>query len=180
MKTEELNAAVLRARHDQVTERLRRERDAALEDLEGAERALRAERRKVKALQSELDEKYRANRNFQVAERIFEFWRVKTGHERAEFLERRQKQTLWALKHYTPRECCMAILGCVHRGFTDPGTHQKHDELAMILRDETMVDKNIERYRIHCLEAGVRFDRDGPAGPGLVAGDARPAGPDQP
>lgn len=159
MKPVAAKSAILSASGEQTVERLTRQLNAALEDLQGAEMALRSERRKVKALQAELSEKYRQHPNFRTAETIFDFWRDRTGHDRAEFLKTRQKQTLWALKHYTPRECCLAVLGCVHRGHTDPRTRQKYDELAVILRDETMVDKNIERYRLHCLEHGHTFER---------------------
>jgi len=161
-ETTAAKSARLTARHDQETERLRRERDALQEDLEGAERALRQERRRVKALQTELDGTRRANRNFKIAEQVFEYWRTHTGHERSEFLDARQKALLWALKHYTPRECCLAILGCCVDGYVNPRTGQRYDDLPQILGDEVRADRNIARWEAYCRTHGRRFER-GPA-----------------
>jgi hypothetical protein len=154
------NVAVLRPSEAQEVQRLRRALETTETDLQAVEKALRAERRKTARLQRDLDEKYRTSPNYKTAEQIFDFWRDKTGHTDAKFLRTRQKTVLAALKNYTPRECCMAVLGCVHLGFTAPDTKQKYDELAVILRDETKIEKNIERYQIHCQATGQPFDRE--------------------
>lgn len=119
------------------------------------ERDLKRHRRRIAQLEAEIAKGLVDDPSHLLAERIFEFWRVQTGRTRRTVFDvDREKAVLTGLKllgkgygeDLAPRALGAAIIGCARLGHTDPHTGVKHDQLTMICRNWTMIEKNLERY----------------------------------
>lgn len=132
-------------------ERLARQRDAAILDMENAEIALRAERAKTKRFKRMLDDKQREHHDYDTVKALFDYWKQQASSSRSALDANRIQLCLRAMKNYTPREIAMALRGNVSCGRRDP--------FGTILRNADMVEKNIARWETYCRSNRVTFDR---------------------
>lgn len=127
-------------------------------DLNNAEKSLRDERRAVAALKRKLDDLREADPNMQSAKLVFAYWVDKTGRNKgAKFGEKRQEAVLKMLKlGYSVADLKRAIDGaCLPGGaFVNDETGKRYDDLELICRDETKVD----RFRAHAYRLDPRPD----------------------
>jgi len=95
-----------------------------------------------------------------IAERIFEYWKVRTGHPRARLdVKRRQKINQRLADGYTEQDIIDAIEGCVispfHNGTERRVTSERYsptavyNDLELILRDAKHVDQFIKIHDRH-------------------------------
>jgi hypothetical protein len=126
-------------------ERLRAALNDATLDLEHAQRDAAVARRQLSALRNAERERQRTDPKYEVAERLFEYWREECGHPRATFGPKREQAVLARLRDYTPRQIATAIRGAAVGAYVDE-SGVRHDELELICRNEVKLESFIERY----------------------------------
>lgn len=118
----------------------------AEEDLQGAEKALRKERRRSKALETEKQHERERYEQRQLVTELFEFWQRRTKHAKSRLTPDRFDVLRSALDQgYTPREIALAIAGCAFDPFVTQnrnGRSERHDDLTVCLRS----GKALEQY----------------------------------
>lgn len=126
-------------------ERLRGQIATALVDLENAEADVRALRRQLAAARADRSSELSSHPNLGLAERLFEFWKEETGHERAQLGPKRLRAILARLEKYDARDIAKAIRGAAKAAYVDE-RGVRHDDIELICRDEVKLEKFIERY----------------------------------
>lgn len=117
----------------------------AVDDLRGAERELRSQRRKVRALEEELRQQRRDAPEAQIVQTIFRFWVSKCGKnpKTTKLGDKRHKAVLARLRDgHSPEFIMRAIEGAAVACYVDPATGQRYDDLELICRSEV----NLERF----------------------------------
>jgi hypothetical protein len=122
----------------------RKEQVQAEADLRGAERELRRVRREVSGLRAELSRQRNNSPEAYRAKAIFRYWKARCGKtDRNVFGEKRQKMVLARLKEHDAQYIARAIDGAAVGAFIgDNGV--KHDDLELICRDETKLERFYE------------------------------------
>jgi hypothetical protein len=134
--------------------------DGLLVDFENAEVELRAKRREITRLKSEL-----ATQNEQMVEAplisaIFDYWRLqcRKGRKSVKLGDKRRAAVKGRLRDgYTPKQIRIAIDGAVVGAFEKDG--RRFDDLELICRDEVTLERFIARWAEH-LSRGEAFDWD--------------------
>lgn len=83
--------------------------------------------------------------DYEMAVKVFDFWRERCGHPRAVLGPKRLKAILARLKDHEPRLIGVAIKGAAVAAFVDENGH-RHDDIELICRDEVKLDSFINRY----------------------------------
>lgn len=123
-------------------------------DLDNLDVDLKVKRRKITSLQNELDEKRRADPQYDTAEQIFRFWQRKCCPKARVFGEDREKAVLARLKDkipgtedqaYPPRYICESILGARVDPYVDP-KGKRHNDLELVCRTPKKLEDFHDRY----------------------------------
>jgi len=121
------------------------EKDA---DYNGLDREVRFLRRRVGALERELQDKRESHAKAKEAKELFAYWAQATGHGRAALGPKRMKAVLAALQHHSLKDLEYAVDGCAawpyvnHSGRAETGTSkERYDDIELICRDEIQVEK---------------------------------------
>jgi hypothetical protein len=122
--------------------------DAVVLDLENAETALRAERRKVKGLQKQLAAQHLSSPLLADARALFEFWQAQCHHPRSVFDVQRQRLAVQRLAEHGADRLRDAIRGASIGAYVDD-RGVRHDGFELILRDAGHVDKFVKRWEAH-------------------------------
>jgi hypothetical protein len=122
--------------------------DAAILDLDNAEAALRAERRKVKGLQKQLEAQHLDSPLLADARALFEFWQAKCVHPRSVFDANRQRLAVQRIAEHGMDRLKDAIRGASVGAYVDE-KGVRHDGFELILRDAGHVDKFVKRWEAH-------------------------------
>lgn len=129
--------------------RLRAALDAAVADVEAAQAEARSLRRQLAVARAEQASKRRDHPNYEVAEKLFEYWREQCGHPQAKFGPKREQAIMARLGGgFTAREIATAIKGAAVGAYVDE-RGVKWDDLELICRNEVQVEKFIDRYHRH-------------------------------
>jgi hypothetical protein len=126
-------------------ERRRTALDAALMDLEAARAEIGSLRRQLGAATAKNGTARKRSPHYDMAVRLFDFWRDECGHPRAQMGPKRERALLARLEDYEPRDIAKAIRGAAVAAYVDP-RGVKHDDIELICRDEVKLEKFIERY----------------------------------
>lgn len=126
-------------------ERLRLQRDALLTELETVKADLDQKRRQLSERRNIDRKALQTAQDYEVAEKLFEYWKEQCGHPRAKFGPARQKALYKAMEFATPREIATAIKGAAVAAWVDE-KGVRHDGLSLICRDEEKLDNFTERY----------------------------------
>jgi hypothetical protein len=140
-----MSEPALRVVRCEECERLRTALEAAKLDLEQAQTDARIARRQLAAARAAEREQRRDDPKYEVAERLFDYWREQCGHPRAQLGPKREQALLARLEKYTPREIAMAIRGAALAAYVDE-SGVRHDDLELICRNEVKLEKFIDRY----------------------------------
>jgi hypothetical protein len=127
---------------------MQRRLDAVVLDLENAETALRAERRKVKGLQKQLAAQHLSSPLLSDARALFEFWQAQCHHPRSVFDAQRQRLAVQRLAEHGADRLRDAIRGASIGAYVDD-RGVRHDGFELILRDAGHVDKFVKRWEAH-------------------------------
>jgi len=121
------------------------EKDA---DYNALDREVRFLRRRVGALERELQDKRESHAKASEATELFSYWATATDHGRAALGPKRMKAILAALAHHSLADLKYAVDGCAawpyvnHSGRAEAGTSkQRYDDIELICRDEVQVEK---------------------------------------
>lgn len=127
-------------------ERLRRQLDAALTELETVKADLDAKRRQLRTQRHNERKALKEAALYEQALPLFEFWAEQCGHPKAKFGPANQKALYNALElGFTQREVAEAIKGAAVAAWVDE-RGKRHDGLPLICRDEEKLRDFIERY----------------------------------
>jgi hypothetical protein len=140
-----MSEPALRVVRCEECERLRTALEAAKLDLEQAQTDARIARRQLAAARAAEREQRRDDPKYEVAERLFDYWREQCGHPRAQLGPKREQALFARLEKYTPREIAMAIRGAALAAYVDE-SGVRHDDLELICRNEVKLEKFIDRY----------------------------------
>lgn len=126
-------------------ERLHTALEEARLDLDNAEAEVKSLRRRLGAMRNAERKERREGPKYEVAEKLFEYWKEQCCHPKAQLGPKREQALLARLDQYTPRQIATAIRGAAIGAFVDEnGT--RHDDLELICRNEVKLEKFIERY----------------------------------
>jgi hypothetical protein len=117
-------------------------------DLDNAETALRAERRKVKSLQKQMAAQHLSSPLLADARALFEFWQAQCHHPRSVFDAQRQRLAVQRLAEHGADRLRDAIRGASIGAYVDD-RGVRHDGFELILRDAGHVDKFVKRWEAH-------------------------------
>jgi hypothetical protein len=127
---------------------MQRRLDAVVLDLENAEAALRAERRKVNGLQKQMAAQHLSSPLLSDARALFEFWQAQCHHPRSVFDAQRQRLAVQRLAEHGMDRLRDAIRGAAIGAYVDD-RGVRHDGFELILRDAGHVDKFVKRWEAH-------------------------------
>lgn len=103
-------------------------RDAKAEEVRALNKALAREHAHARKLQAQVDDLLEQAADRETVKTCLEFWRAKTGRSartRVDLASGRARHVRWILRHWSPREFCLAVVGLmatpwfVERGVTD-------------------------------------------------------------
>jgi hypothetical protein len=115
-------------------------------DLENAQTEIRSLRRRLSAMKNEQARATKADPNYAMAERLFEYWKQECCHPHSQLGEKREAALLAMLAKYTPHQIGMAIKGAAVGAYVDE-KGKRHDELELICRNEVKLESFIDRYQ---------------------------------
>lgn len=128
--------------------RMKARMESAIIDSENAEIALRVERRKVKNLLKELEQRQLEHVRAADVEVVFLYWRTACKHERAVLGAKRRKAIAARLDDgYAVSELKLAIDGAAADAFVN-GKGKRFDDIDLICRDEVKLEDFMERGRL--------------------------------
>ena len=135
---------VAHLRRELMDERIRRQ------DLE---KDMAAMRRRYYALQRQMSDERKQDPMYEIAFRLWDFWREKLHPRAYVFSEATEKVVLARLKEkkpgtddpaWTPRYIAEAIMGAVVDAYVEPRTGKRYDSLELICRNADKL------YDFHC------------------------------
>lgn len=116
-------------------------------DLQNAEIALRAERRRTRLLEGQVNALLDESAAATDVKEIFHLWQGATSHPRSKLLADRKKLIGRMLKHYGKDRCVMAVLGAAEAAYTNPKSGQRYDQIKHIFGDEDKFERFEEAGR---------------------------------